>query len=133
MPLAEFFLEKVRAKFDGAKKKLSPQVIEALLNYNWPGNIRELEHVIEMAHAVASGDVIGITDIREDILSEAFCSSEGVISDQKTDAEYEKIKMTIKTCAGNMSKAALILQVSRTTLYRKMHKYDIPLKTLAPR
>jgi len=133
IPLAEFFLEKMRGKLGGMKKKLSPQVIAALLNYNWPGNIRELEHVIEMAHAVANGDVIVISDIREDILSEAFCSSASMISRQNTNGEDEKIKMTIKMCAGNMSKSAQILRVSRSTLYRKMRKYDIPLKTLAPR
>ncbi len=130
LPLAEFFLEKVREKLDGVKKTLSSEVIDALINYDWPGNIRELEHVIEMAHAVASGNVIGIEDIREDILSDAACWSENLISRKETNMEEEKIKMTIKMCEGNMSKAAQILQVSRTTLYRKMLKYDIPLKTV---
>jgi transcriptional regulator with PAS, ATPase and Fis domain len=129
-PLAEFFLEKVREKLDGVKKRLSPEVIDALQDYNWPGNIRELEHVIEMAHAVASGNVIGIEDIREDILSDAACWSENFISGKETHMEEEKIKMTIKMCEGNMSKAAQILKISRTTLYRKMLKYNILLKTV---
>jgi transcriptional regulator with PAS, ATPase and Fis domain len=62
LPLAEFFLEKVREKLDGVKKRLSPQVLDALHDYNWPGNVRELEHVIEMAHAISNGDIIGLAD-----------------------------------------------------------------------
>lgn len=130
LPLAEFFLEKMREKLDGVKKKLSPNVIEAFLNYDWPGNIRELEHVIEMAHAVSSGDVIDIADIRDDILSEKYCSKENMILGQEPNMEDEKIKMAIKMCEGNMSNAAQLLQVSRTTLYRKMQKHNIPLKKM---
>lgn len=128
-PLAEFFLEKVREKLDGVKKRLSPEVIDALQDYNWPGNIRELEHVIEMAHAISDGNIIGLADFGEEILFDTSCLSENLIS-VKTNMEEEKIKMTIKMCEGNMSKAAQILKISRTTLYRKMLKYNIPLKTV---
>ncbi|MBT6503216.1 MAG: sigma-54-dependent Fis family transcriptional regulator [Deltaproteobacteria bacterium] len=127
LPLTEFFLEKMKEKLDGIQKKLSPEVIKVFLNYNWPGNIRELEHVIEMAHALSTGTVIDITDIGEDVLSVNCCSSENLISGQKRNAEDEEIKMTIKMCEGNMSKVAKVLHVSRTTLYRKMEKYNIPL------
>ncbi|HQN25034.1 MAG: sigma-54-dependent Fis family transcriptional regulator [Syntrophales bacterium] len=129
LPLAEFFLEKMKGKLDGVKKKLSPDVIEALLNYNWPGNVRELEHVIEMAHAISNGEVINLGDIKEEILSEKSRSSRCFISDKTTNREDDKIQMAIKMSAGNMSRAAQILEVSRTTLYRKMRKYDIPLKS----
>ena len=127
LPLAEFFLEKVKEKLDGIQKKLSPEVIKVFLNYDWPGNIRELENVIEMAHALSTGTVIDIPDIREDILSVNFCSCENVISGQKRNAVGEEIKKTIEMCEGNKSKAAKNLQISRTTLYRKMLKYNIPL------
>lgn len=128
-PLAEFFLEKVREKLDGVKKRLSPEVIDALQDYNWPGNIRELEHVIEMAHAISDGNIIGLADFGEEILFDTSYLSENLIS-VKTNIEDEKIKMTIKMCAENMSKAAQTLHISRTTLYRKMMKYGIPLKTV---
>jgi len=128
-PLAEFFLEKVREKLDGVKKRLSPEVIDAIQDYNWPGNIRELEHVIEMAHAISDGNIIGLADFGEEILFDTSCLSENLIS-VKTNIEDEKIKMTIKMCEGNMSKAAQILKISRTTLYRKMLKYNISLKTV---
>lgn len=127
-PLAEFFLEKVREKLDGVKKRLSPQVLDALHDYNWPGNVRELEHVIEMAHAISNGDIIGLADLREDIFCNSFCWSENLVSGNQTNIEGEKIKMTIKMCDGNMSKAARTLDISRTTLYRKLMKYGIPVK-----
>lgn len=65
--------------------------------------------IIREVHAVASGNVIDIDDIREDILSDADCWSENLISREETNMEEEKIKMTIKMCEGNMSKAAQIL------------------------
>lgn len=129
LPLAEFFLEKMKRKLDGVKKKLSPDIIDALLNYHWPGNVRELEHVIEMAHAISNGDVINLADIKEEIFSETSGSNKCVISDRTVNREEDKIQMAIKMAAGNMSRAAQILEVSRTTLYRKMRKYDISLKS----
>ena len=130
-PLSEFFLEKVREKLDGVQKRLSPEVLAVLQDYNWPGNIRELEHVIEMAHATSNGDIISLADLREDIFHNTFCESENLVSGNQTNMEDEKIKMTIKICGGNMSKAAKTLHISRTTLYRKMMKYGIPPKVNA--
>lgn len=127
-PLAEFFLEKVREKLDGTKKRLSPEVLDALQDYNWPGNVRELEHVIEMAHAISNRDIISLVDLREDIFHNTFCESENLASENQTNREDEKIKTTIRICNGNMSQAAKTLHMSRTTLYRKMMKYGIPLK-----
>lgn len=128
LPLSEYFLEKVRRKLDGVKKRLSPEVIDALLNYHWPGNIRELEHVIEMAHAISNGPIIGLPDLNEEILPETSGGSENLIAAKHAGEEDEMIKMTIKLCEGNMSKAAQALNISRTTLYRKMMKYGLPLK-----
>jgi transcriptional regulator with PAS, ATPase and Fis domain len=130
-PLTEFFLEKVRGRLDGVKKRLSQEALDALQNYNWPGNIREMEHVIEMAHAISNGDIITPADLREDIFHNTFCWRENLVSGNQTKMEDEEIKMTIKICDGNMSKAAKTLHISRTTLYRKIMKYGIPLKVNA--
>ena len=128
LPLAEFFLEKVGSKLDGVRKKLSPQVKDALLGYRWPGNTRELEHVIEMAHAISDGEIIGLEDLQEEILSGTSGVDE-TPAGRQAFPEENKIRMTIDMCEGNMSKAADALNVSRTTLYRKMKKYGIPLKS----
>lgn len=130
-PLTEFFLEKVSERLDGVKKRLSPEALDALHNYNWPGNIRELEHVIEMAHAISNGDIISLADLPADIFHNTCCWNENLDSENQTKMEDEKIKMTIKICDGNMSKAAKTLRISRTTLYRKIMKYGIPLKIAA--
>ena len=126
LPLTEYFLEKFRRQLGGFKKKLSPEVIDAFLNYDWPGNIRELEHVIEMAHAISTQDSIGLSDLHDEIISGR---NDGFVSAREIDSEESKIKMTIKNFEGNMSKAADALHISRTTLYRKMNKYGIPLKS----
>lgn len=127
LPLSQYFLEKSRRKLDVAKKKLAPEVIDAFHNYNWPGNIRELEHVIEMAHAISNKDVIDLPDLPEDILADHSGCNKNFYTRKPMNAEDEKIKMTIKICAGNISKTAQVLNISRMTLYRKMRKYGIPL------
>lgn len=131
LPLAEFFLEKVGSKLDGVRKKLSPQVKDALLSYSWPGNTRELEHVIEMAHAISDGAIIGPEDLQEEVLS-GTSGFDGTVPGHQAYPEEERIRMTIRLCEGNMSKAADALNVSRTTLYRKMKKFGIPLKSGDP-
>jgi transcriptional regulator of acetoin/glycerol metabolism len=128
LPLAEFFLEKVANKLDGISKRLSSHAKEALLKYNWPGNIRELEHTIEMAHAISDGEIIGLEDLQEEILAGTSYFEEKLSSEQ-TYSEEDKIIKAIRMCKGNMSKVADTLHISRTTLYRKMTKYGIPLKT----
>lgn len=128
LPLVEFFLEKVGEKLDGVRKNLSPHAKDALLKYNWPGNIRELEHAIEMAHAISDGDIISLADLQEEILSGTSYLDEK-LTNEYTISEDDKIIKAIRMCKGNMSKVADTLHVSRTTLYRKMTKYGIPLKT----
>jgi DNA-binding NtrC family response regulator len=91
-----------------------------LTRHDWPGNIRELANVIEVAAMLTSSTDIGADDLP---LKQASSSQK-----TKTLAELEKehISRTLVACAGNKTKAAKLLGISLRNLYRKIDRYGLP-------
>ena len=119
--LSTTFLKKFSDKYNKATLKISEKANRALVDYNWPGNIRELQHVVERAVIMAENKVITENDFslkKKDLIS---------ISDTLNVEVLEKqaIQGAIKKHNGNYTKAADELGWGRSTLYRKMKKYDI--------
>jgi DNA-binding NtrC family response regulator len=116
------FLEIYSNKYNKGKVILTQSALKKLEDYGWPGNIRELKHAIERAVILASDktltpDNFAFTDLslnkpQDDILN-------------LIELEKQAIEKAIKKSEGNMSKAADILGVSRTTLYAKIAKYEL--------
>ena len=120
--LAEFFLKKFASKYNKQGMKINQAAQEKLLKYQWPGNIRELQHTIEKA--VILGDSLVLKP--EDFFLRPVLS--GKYDDQHlTIEEMEKqmILNAIDKSLGNMSSAAEQLGVTRQTLYNKIKKYGI--------
>lgn len=102
----------------------SPAALARLQHYDWPGNIRELENAIERACALASRDVIDVTDLPEQIQNIRPLS---VASDQirpLREVEREYIQAVLAQLHGNKRLTAERLKIAGTTLYRKMRQYD---------
>lgn len=121
--LAEYFLAHHADKYNKFGLKFSKETASYLQSYSWPGNIRELDHTIEKAVILSDSKTIHPTDLflkekHENVLD---------ITTPKSLNEIEKlaIENVLKHCGGNFSKAAQILDISRTTLYSKMEKYNI--------
>ncbi len=120
--LADFFLKKYTYKYDKPSLKLNNQAQEKLLKYNWPGNIRELEHSIEKAVILSENNVLKADDF--------FLRP---VSGIKTEAdtlkleEMEKrlIMLALDKNPGNVSAAADQLGITRQTLYNKMKKFGL--------
>ena len=93
--------------------------MKLLLEYNYPGNIRELENVVESAVIVSKGSLIREEDLPEEILT---CP---VMSSQKGSEEVERIKEALRRSGGNKSLAAKLLGIHRTTLWRKLKEFGI--------
>lgn len=107
---------------------ISQQAMSLLMRYRWPGNHRELRNVIERAANFAQGDIIRDSDLPENIIS----TSEPVTAGDQThrsnclaDAEKSTIIRSAVHCRGTISKMCEDLQVSRTTLWRKLKNYGI--------
>jgi two-component system response regulator HydG len=124
--LLTYFMEKYNKKM-GTKARLDEGVLEALNTYDFPGNIRELEHMIEQAVALVQNGVV----TRDDVLPEARPSDTGTsrngrtLADVVDTAERQAIEGALRDCDGSREKAAEVLGISATTLWRKMTRLGI--------
>jgi len=102
--------------------------MSSLPDYSWPGNIRELMHATERAVLMCNSNELHIDDfaIRKPGFQNDILSTEAIQGTYKID-EVEKITIqrAINKCRGNMTKVAIELGWGRSTLYRKMKKYDL--------
>jgi len=120
--LAFHFLRLYCEKYSIPGKKLSTQALEKLSNYEWPGNIRELQHSIEKAVILSDSSLINPSDFSFN------SSSKGPADDTNiTLEEMEKklIAESIKKHDNNLSVVASKLGITRQTLYNKLKKYDL--------
>ena len=88
------------------------------MKYEWPGNVRELENAIERGVVLCSGDTVEIGDIPSDITSPALLGERDIESVTRAH-----ILRTIDEADGNVTKAAQILGMQRSTLYNKLKRY----------
>ncbi|MCE5286125.1 MAG: sigma-54-dependent Fis family transcriptional regulator [Pelosinus sp.] len=133
--LFNHFLEKLGTDW-GRKFSAQPLVIEYLAEYSWPGNVRELQNVVERAASLAENGNITVKHLPAEICPPNFSAavhSEVVPSFQCREQrqkfakglEKDRILSLLNQYAGNVSKVARELGISRKTLYNKMHAYAI--------
>lgn len=118
--LVRHFLQRLGRKLGKGELRLSREAWELFLRYDFPGNVRELEHLVEASLALASGDEV----TAEDVLL-AMGSTAGRLSATGTLEEVvrEHVLRTLKRCGGRKKEAARALGVDRTTLYRMLKRW----------
>lgn len=104
---------------------IEPSIYKALLCYDWPGNIRELQNVVSTALSLAENKVIKKTDLPSKILTNIIVNHQIKNSQTIYQTEKQAINDALINTNGNIHKAATSLGISRYTLYRKMKKYNI--------
>lgn len=131
--LVSHFLVRFREKLGREINGISDQAMAVLKNYSWPGNVRELQHVIERACVLCQGTTLALGDLpREvqtgssaisDVGADVFDGQKGVeaIAGEGADAIVRALRRT----GGNKARAARLLGVNRSTLYRRMARYGI--------
>jgi len=131
--LVQFFLKKYTAAYGKDIAGLTRRAQTVLLQHPWPGNVRELENVISSACITASGDFIDLTDLPEHLQQRNSGSAEG--DDWRTLSLGELSKIHIQRvldiCKGNRLRAAQILEIGRTSLYRYLKRDGENTKTKA--
>jgi transcriptional regulator with PAS, ATPase and Fis domain len=127
-PLAEYFVGKYSDKMKKRIIGFTDRAKNILQIYNWPGNVRELENAIERAVALAIGNIIHTNDLPDNIRDGELI---GVVKDKSQkqltlkEIEEEVIQANLIANDWNYDKVAEILDIGRTTLWRKMKEYGI--------
>ena len=125
--LARFFLEKHAARMGKKVTSISQEVIAILKNYDFPGNVRELENIIERGVALATGETIDSSCLPEEIRQldiKAFRKKDGRYPTLE-EQEIAYIRWILKETGGNKTLAAQILGIDRVSLWRKLKKYGL--------
>jgi len=125
--LANHFLAKSSQAVKKHIREISRDAMDLLSQYSWPGNIRELENVIESAVALGRGPVIRVNDLPDYILNLSIETYRHNPSNLPSLQEHEKryIKWVLERCHGNKSRAAKMLGIDRVSLWRKIKRYDL--------
>jgi two-component system, NtrC family, response regulator AtoC len=118
----------------GENVQVAPIVMKSFLQYEWPGNVRELENCIARAIALGDHRTIDVADLPPAIRgNEQAYSSREDSSDLSTTALADLERMTIlrvfEQAGGDKVLAGKMLGISRATLYRKLKRYNIPLRS----
>ena len=116
--LSEFFIQKYQKKY--AKENLEFENSEELLNYHFPGNIRELEHSIERAIILSEDGKINLA-----LKNNPISPAENLTSLNLEEMEEKMISNALKKYKGNISLASEALGLTRASLYRRMEKFGL--------
>jgi len=124
LPLAEHFLSEKSAKYHKTGLVLSEQAKKALSSYDWPGNIRELSHVIERAVLLSDNNEIEIIGLTDKVLG-----NNGEMPFMTIDeAEQTLIKQALQKTQGRVVEAGELLGLGKNAIYRRLEKYQIDSK-----
>jgi DNA-binding NtrC family response regulator len=119
--LARFFLNKYNARYKNSAR-LMESGIKALQEFTWPGNVRQLQHLIERLTILAPNDRIDADAVHQAL---AAMDAREETAETLVEAEEEQIRRVLSATGGNKSRAAQILGIERKTLYRKLEKMKL--------
>ena len=137
--LAYRHLRENAARYALGGQKLAPETLDALRRYSWPGNVRELYHALDYALNVCSGETLLPEHLPETVTRRERTAPAplpasgrpeaqpplGRLQDLMDDYECRVVKEALRSCRGNISKAAELLDIKRQSLQYRMHKYNI--------
>ena len=135
MPLLNHFRKKFNDKLSKDIQGFDPQAIDLLLGYDWPGNIRELENLVEGAMALSRTSDIPVDLVRtilrtDSAVSQSSASDRLNLSDAQDAIEKEYIVKALEKSGWNQVEACKDLGIGRTSLWRKMEKYELKRDTV---
>jgi len=130
IPLARHLLGKIAENYPGSRYQLTPAAEKVLEGYHWPGNIRELINVLERTAFTIDGNCIDACDLPFYLSRQSptsLKSGQWDLGAVVAEAEREALRKALELTGNNKAKAAKLLGIHRTVLYKKMTKYLIPL------
>ena len=133
VPLAHHLLKQIAHDSGFSEIRVDPEAEEVLMNYDWPGNVRELTNVLERVASYLERDTIDACDLpfylhRGQKPSPGF--KRNSLKDIQGSAEEEAIRFALESTSNNKARAAKLLGIHRSLLYKKMKKYNLPLDSV---
>jgi len=132
LSLADYFVEKFSKKYQRSVNAISPGAKQAMLDYHWPGNVREMSHLIERAVLLTEHDQLLAEDlhIKNVVDNEQKESAPIQVLDELplmtlAEAEVSLVKLALRKTAGNVPQAALLLGLTKASMYRRLEKYGL--------
>jgi DNA-binding NtrC family response regulator len=123
-PLLIHFAGIYSTKFNKPNIQISKEVFDALLKYDFPGNVRELKNMAERAIILCKSNILGVADFQvKTTVVEATVQKDGIVN--LKNQEIKMIRKTLQSCKYNQKATADILGITRDALIRKMKKYEI--------
>ncbi|MFK2821323.1 sigma-54 dependent transcriptional regulator [Flavobacteriaceae sp. LMIT009] len=122
--ISHYFINIYAEKYFKETFKLSPEFIKKLKSHSFPGNVRELQYVLERSVIMAESNVLKEEDLVFSAIERSTPASNNKIVNLET-LEKNTILKVIEKNNGNISKSAKELGITRTALYRRLHKYDL--------
>jgi transcriptional regulator with PAS, ATPase and Fis domain len=119
--LAHSFLNRYNERYK-QQAKLTESGLKVLENYSWPGNVRQLQHMLERLTILAPHGKIDEAAVRDAI---ELTEPRDIAGDTLADTEADQIRRVLTATGGNKSRAAKILGIERKTLYRKLEKMGL--------
>ena len=116
--LAEVFLSEFKGRYDKPQARFSDDARRALLEYAWPGNIRQLRSAVEHAVLFGQGTELGLHDLPDEVLGVKWQRAPSELS-------VDVVRASLRRARGNRSRAAEMLGIGRTTLWRAMKKMGL--------
>jgi DNA-binding NtrC family response regulator len=123
--LVRHFIEKHNPFTSEELPVVKPKAMAAMMAYSWPGNVRQLENVVQRAYALGVKDRLDLQDLPEELTTESDKSEPSTVNYNLKNIEKKTIQKALLEASGNKSVAAKLLGINTTTVYRKMAKYNI--------
>ncbi len=125
--LVESFLQRLATEHSSEPKALSSEALDAVMVYDWPGNVRELENALEHAWVLTRGDLIDPSALPERITrrrKEPLVAERSYPNPTLEVIERAYIMYVLQSEGGNKTRAAEVLGIDPSTLYRKLSRYE---------
>jgi two-component system response regulator HydG len=126
--LTDYFLDRIAVLRQEERKTVSASALEALAEYQWPGNVRELENALERAVILTPGREISPSSLPERVtarVSEPLVADRVPTNPTMEAVERAYIMWVLQSEGGNKSRAAEVLGIDPSTLYRKLSRYGV--------
>ncbi len=126
--LANHFLHRFAMSFQKDVRAITPRALLVLRRYNWPGNVRQLEHAIGRACMLTDNEQIDLDDLPPEIVDRQIAAAREPAGSVLEDQERDAVQRVFRETSGNQSEAARRLGIGRDALRYKLKKFDVRLE-----